>query len=202
MYKKNIDDLTLKILEYLRVRSEWKTITEVMMDNDIKHPQQLYSRLEKLIKWGYIDEDYNFIQWIDTPTIYFPFFGWAQCWNNGTTWRVDDYPMSKVDISKINTESIPAKDYKNYFITRAKWKSMEPEIKTGDNLLLKFHDWGNLSQSKSYLVTHNWKAKIKKVIPLDDWYALKSLNLSYPDMLVKESDSFDIIWEVDRKISI
>lgn len=196
MYKKNLDDLSISLLDYIKNWIEWETMREVMFSLWIEHPQKLYSRLEKLIKWWFIDEDYNFIKWIEDIKIYLPFFGWAQCWNNWITWRVEDYPIEKIDIENYNLEDIKPENYKKYFITRAKWKSMEPIIKSWDNLLLKYYyDNSNILKHKNYLIVHNWKAKVKKLIKNKNWFILNSLNIVYPNLEVKENDDFYIIWE-------
>lgn len=201
MNKKNLDELSIKLLKYIEPWIDWKTMKEVMEDIWINHPQKLYNRLDKLIKEWFIDEDYNFIRWVDEMKIYLPFFGWAQCWNNWWNWRVEDYPMEKIDIENYNIEDVKAKNYKDYFITRAKWKSMEPIIKSWDNLLIKFFDNSNIVNSKAYLVVHNWKAKVKKLIKNKNWFILNSLNIVYPDLEVKEDDEFSIIWEFIKTIN-
>jgi hypothetical protein len=195
MNKKNLDELSIKLLNYIKSWIDWKTMKDLMEDIWINHPQKLYNRLEKLIKEGFIDEDYNFIRWIEDMKIYLPFFWWAQCWNNWNSWRVDDYPMEKIDIEDYNLDDIKAKNFQKYFVTRAKWKSMEPIIKTWDNLLIKFYDNNNIYNHKNYLIVHNWKAKVKKLIKNDTWFILNSLNDAYPDLEVKNEEELSIIWE-------
>ncbi len=197
MYKKNLDNLSIKLLEYFKSLLnwfEWKTIKEVMYDNNIDHPQKLYDRLEKLIKGGFIDEDYNYIMGVDNAKIYLPFFWWAQCWNYWPEW-FEDYPIEKIDIDEYDLEEIKVNNVKNYFITRAKWKSMEPKIFSWQNLLVKYYDNTSIKKWTFYLIKHNWKAKIKELEKKSWWINLVSLNEAYPDLFVSSKEDFIVIGE-------
>lgn len=200
-YKKNLDDLSIELLSYIENWIDWETMKEVMYNLWIEHPQKLYSRLDKLIKGNFIDENYTFIKWINDIKIYLPFFWWAQCWNNWTTWRVDDYPIEKIDIKDYNLDDVKPENFQKYFVTRAKGDSMEPIIESWDNLLIKFYDNSNIYNHKSYLIVHNWKPKVKKIINKKNWFILRSLNIVYPDLEVKKSDEFNIIWEFIKVIN-
>jgi hypothetical protein len=199
-YNKNLDNLSIKLLEYLKwlVGLEWKSMKELMEDIWIDHPQKLYDRLEKLIKGGFIDEDFNYIRWLDDTKIFLNFFGWAQCWNYWPKW-FEDYPTKKIEIGSDNLEWINLENASKYFITRAKWKSMEPEIYWWNNVLVKFWDKSWIKRNTKYLIKHNERAKIKYLEKKNNWVNLKSLNIAYPDLFVNwNKDDFVVIWEVIR----
>jgi phage repressor protein C with HTH and peptisase S24 domain len=125
--------------------------------------------------------------------VFLPFYWWAQCWNDGAK-IFDEYPRERVEID-LDKNNLKDKSYKNYFLTRAKWKSMEPEIKTWENLLIE-HSPNFTWEWYKYLIKHNEKAKIKKIKKINWKYVLHSLNPDYPDLEVKDWEDFEIIWIV------
>ncbi len=193
-YNKPIDDLSKELLKLIKNRSlEWLTIKEIQDETWIDHPQKIYNRLDRLIKSWFITEDYEVLKMPDENKIFLPFYWWAQCWND---WAkiFDEYPRDRIEID-LDENNLKEKSYKNYFITRAKWKSMEPIIKTWENLLIEFYP-EFISEWYKYLIKHNDKAKIKKIKKSNYKIYLYSLNPDYPDLEVKKEDDFEIIWIV------
>lgn len=195
--KKNIDNLSIELLKLIRDSDdfEWLTLSQVQSITWINHSQKLYNRLEKLIKYWYITEDYEFIKMPDENTTILPFFWWAQCGHSWDKLFEEGYPREKIEV---DINELPNKNIQKYFISRAKWKSMEPLIKSWNNLLIKFHpyfDW----ESYNYLVSHNWKAKVKQIKNKWNKKFLVSLNENYPPLEIKENDQLQIIWVVENE---
>jgi SOS-response transcriptional repressor LexA len=193
-YNKPIDDLSKELLKLIKNNSlEWMSMKEIQDETWIDHPQKIYNRLEKLIKDWYITEDYEVLKMPDENKIFLPFYWWAQCWHD---WAkiFEEYPRDRIEID-LDKNNLKNKNYKSYFITRAKWKSMEPTIKTWEDLLIEFNP-EFISEWYKYLIKHNDKAKIKKIKKINNKVFLHSLNPDYPDLEVKEEDDFDIIWIV------
>lgn len=195
LYNKPIDDLSKNLLNLIKYQEfENLTIKDIQERTWIDHPQKIYNRLDRLIKEWYISEDYVFIRMPEENKVFLPFYWWAQCWND---WEkvFDEYPRERIEID-LEKNNLQDKNYKNFFLTRAKWKSMEPIIKTWTNLLIEKYDW-NLIKWQLYLLKHNEKAKIKQIIK--NWansYTLHSLNPDYPDLEVNSWEKIEIIWIV------
>lgn len=193
-YNKPIDDLSIELLQLMKKSSlEWMTIKEIQDETWIDHPQKIYNRLDRLIKDWYITEDYEVLRMPDENKVFLRFYWWAQCWNDWAK-LFDEYPRDRIEVD-LNENNLKDKNYKNYFITRAKWKSMEPIIKTWENLLIEFNT-EFISEWYKYLIKHNDKAKIKKIKKTNNKFFLHSLNPDYPDLEVKKDDDFEIIWIV------
>ncbi len=196
-YNKPLDDLSIELLNLINSVSDFESLTlnDIQERTWINHPQKIYNRLEKLIKDKYITEDYQVLRMPEENKVFFPFYWWAQCWND---WAkvIEEYPRERIEID-LDKNNLTNKNYKNYFLTRAKWKSMEPEIKTWENLLIEYNP--NFSwEWYKYLIKHNEKAKIKKIKKINWKYILHSLNQDYPDLEVKEWEDFEIIWIVKK----
>ena len=193
-YKKPIDNLSKNILNLIKNNDfENLTIKEIQEKTWIDHPQKLYNRLDKLIKEKYISEDYEILKMPEENKIFLPFFWWAQCWNNWTK-IFEEYPRERIEID-LEKNNLIDKNYWKYFLTRAKWKSMEPKIKTWTNLLIEKFDW-NIIKWQYYLLKHNEKAKIKEIIKNWKSWILNSLNPDYPDLKVKKWEDLEVIWIV------
>jgi len=196
IYKKYLDNLSIKLFNLIKYSEfESLTIKEIQEKTWIDHPQKLYNRLNKLIKDWYISEDYEILKIPNKNTIFLPFYWWAQCWHNWSK-IFDEYPRERVKLD-INKNNFKENNYWKYFITRAKWKSMEPKINTGTNLLVKLNNfiWWN----HFYLIKHNEKAKIKQITKKKWKYFLHSINREYPDVEIKEWEKFDVIWIVKNQ---
>ncbi|MFA5916978.1 MAG: S24 family peptidase [Candidatus Gracilibacteria bacterium] len=190
-YNKPIDDLSKELLKLIKNNSlEGMSMKEIQDETGIDHPQKIYNRLEKLIKDGYITEDYEVLKMPDENKIFLPFYGWAQCGHDGAK-IFEEYPRDRIEID-LDKNNLKNKNYKSYFITRAKGKSMEPTIKTGEDLLIEFNP-EFISEGYKYLIKHNDKAKIKKIKKSNNKIFLHSLNPDYPDLEVKKDDNFEII---------
>lgn len=196
MFQK-IDNESMELLKLIK-ESDYNsmTIKEVLNRTNINHPQKLYNRLSKLIKLWYITEDYEFIKFPDENKIILPFYWWAQCWNNWSD-ILEDYPKEKLEIDT-ELNNIKIKKNQKYFVTRAKGKSMEPEIKSWDNLLIRMEK--NYNFNDNFLLIHKEKPKVKK-IKQEKWKIfLISLNQDFPEVEIKKEDDIDIIWVVERVI--
>lgn len=194
-YNKPLDDLSIELLNLINSVSDFESLTlnDIQERTWIDHPQKIYNRLDKLIKDWYITEDYQVLRMPEENKVFLPFYWWAQCWNDGAK-IFDEYPRERVEID-LDKNNLKDKSYKNYFLTRAKWKSMEPEIKTWENLLIE-HSPNFTWEWYKYLIKHNEKAKIKKIKKINWKYVLHSLNPDYPDLEVKDWEDFEIIWIV------
>ena len=199
-YNKPLDDSSIEILKLIEeaISFDWLTISEIQNRTWINHPQKLYNRLQKLIREWYITEDFELLKMPETKEVFLPFFWWAQCWNNGNK-VFGEYPRERIKIS-LDTNPKLIGNYKDFFITRAKWKSMEPDIKSWDNLLVKKYDNSWNFWNKIFLLKHNEKAKIKKLIKWNSSSViLKSLNEDYPDLEIDlQKDDFQIVWSVEQ----
>lgn len=196
MFQK-IDNESMEVLKLIK-ESDYNsmTIKEVLNRTSINHPQKLYNRLSKLIKLWYITEDYEFIKFPDENKIILPFYGWAQCGNNWSD-ILEDYPKEKLEIDT-ELNNIKIKQNQRYFVTRAKGKSMEPEIKSWDNLLIRMEK--NYNFNDNFLLIHKQKPKVKKIKQEAGKIFLISLNPDFPDLEIKKEDSIDIIWVVENVI--
>lgn len=128
----------------------------------------------------------------DDNKIYLPFFGFAQCGNAGKS-ILDEYPKKKLPID----ENIINPMLQNeYFITRAKWDSMEPFINNGDFVLIKVQEYFN--PEDKVLIVNDGLPKIKKVI--SDWekVVLRSFNKEYKDFIVDEDSENHVVWIVEK----
>lgn len=198
MWFSTIDNESMDLLKLIKDSDyEEMTIKEVLDKTKINHPQKLYNRLTKLIKLWYITEDYEFIKFPDETKMILPFYWWAQCWNNWSN-ILEEYPREKLEIDT-EEENIKLMKNKKYFVTRAKGKSMEPEIKSWNNLLIRLEQ--NYNNRDKFLLIHKNKPKIKK-IKEDNWKKyLISLNPDFPDIEIKKEDDIQIVWIVEKILS-
>ncbi|MDQ7009847.1 MAG: S24 family peptidase, partial [Candidatus Gracilibacteria bacterium] len=195
-YNKPLDNLSKNILKLIKYNDfENLTIKEIQEETGIDHPQKLYNRLEKLIREGYISEDYEILKMPEENKAFLPFYGWAQCGNNGAKIS-EEYPRERIEID-LEKNNLKNKNYGRYFITRAKGKSMEPKIKTGTDLLIELSPF--LGGNDFYLVQHNQKPKIKQITKKKGKYFLHSINKDYPDLEIKDDDVFDVIGIVKER---
>lgn len=128
----------------------------------------------------------------DENKVFLPFYWWAQCWHS---WAkiFEEHPREKIKLD-LEKNWLKDKDYWKFFITRTKWKSMEPKINTWTDLLVELSPflWWNYF----YLVKHNEIAKIKQITKKKWKYFLHSINRDYIDVEINEWEDFDIIWIV------
>lgn len=196
---KELDKYCLDILTLIKESSfNDMTKSEVLKKVHLNHPQQLYDRLEKLIEAWHISEDYEFISFPNDKIVSLPFYWWAQCWHNGTK-IFEDYPRKKIKID-IEKNNLKINKMNKFFITRAVWKSMLPEIKQGDDLLIRY--WNSYTESDKVLLVHNEKPKIKKIQRRKNDYYLTSSNPIYPEIKLDKLDDIQIIGVVEKKIVI
>lgn len=195
-YNKPIDDLSKELLNLMKNPWEFESLTikDIQEITWIDHPQKVYNRLEKLIKDWYITEDYQIKRMPDENNVFIPFYWWAQCWHNWSK-IFEDYPRERI---KLNLEKnwLKDKDYWKFFITRTKWKSMEPKINSWTDLLVELSPflWWNYF----YLIKHDEKAKIKQITKKKWKYFLHSINRDYEDVEIKDWEDFEVIWIVKK----
>ena len=158
----------------------------------LNHPQKVQDKLSQLEKWWFIKR--NPFWWFQVVKIsendnkiYLPFFGFAQCGNAGKS-ILDEYPKKKLPIDE-NLISPMLQD--EYFITRAKWDSMEPFINNWDFVLIKVQEW-YLPEDK-VLIVSDGVPKIKKVIR--DWenIILRSFNREHMDFIIDNDSENHVI---------
>lgn len=194
IYKKNLDNLSIELIKLVSNVTEFETLTikEIQEKTWIDHPQKFYNRLDKLIKDWYISEDFKVLKMPEENKIILPFYWWAQCWHNWSK-IFDEYPRERIEVN-LEKNNLSNRNFWKFFITRSKWKSMEPLIYTWINLLIESSPfiWWNYS----YLVKHNERAKIKQITKKKWKYFLHSINKDYPDVEVKEEENLDVIWIV------
>lgn len=143
-------------------------IKDIQKILDINHPQKLYDRLNKLIKLWCIDEDFNYIKWLEKIKV--PFY-----WFTSLSRDNQEYPREYIET-----------DIQCTFVTRVVWKNSA--IKTWTTIYInknyKFENWN------MYLIIHNWRTKVK-ILKKKKWsYILKS---EYPDIITND---IKILWEV------
>lgn len=193
-YNKPIDDLSKELLNLMKNPSEFESLTikDIQEITWIDHPQKVYNRLEKLIKDWYITEDYQIKRMPDENNVFIPFYWWAQCWHNWSK-IFEDYPRERIKLD-LEKNWLKDKDYWKFFITRTKWKSMEPKIGSWIDLLVELSPF--LWWSYFYLIKHDEKAKIKQITKKKWKYFLHSINRDYEDVEVEEWEDFEVIWIV------
>ncbi len=168
--------------------------TEVWLD----HPQKVQDKLDQLERWWYISKSpFGWYQVIRMPEesnqVYIPYFGFAQCGNAGKSILDDEYPRKKLPIDQ---DLINQTQKGQYFITRAKWDSMEPFIHTWDFVLIKVQNW--YESEDKVLVVHNNQPKIKKIQTIGDQKILHSLNPEHGDLIIELYDDINIVGVVKK----
>ena len=192
-----INEYHKNILKFLSWLTEDDAITLRDIGNVVwlDHPQKVQDKLNQLESEKYISRN-PFTWWyqvlrdfIDENIFYIPFFWFAQC---GNAWKsiIDEYPRKKLPLSKELIQNEPA----NYFITRAKWDSMEPLIQNWSFVLIKVQNWFN--SDDKVLIVHNGQPKIKQI--KEEWgkKMLISLNKEFKNFEIEDYDETNIVWVV------
>lgn len=159
MYK---DKKTDKLLEFIKNNkiSDFK-IKDIQEILQINHPQKLYDRFNKLIKLWCIDEDYNYVKWLNRNKK--PFY-----WFTSLSRDNQEYPRCYIET---NVECS--------FVSRIVGKNSALPTWTTIyiNKNYEFENWN------MYLLIHNWNTKVK-ILEKKKWnYILKS---EYPDIITND----------------
>lgn len=185
------------ILKYLKWLVEDDVITLRDIGNVVwlDHPQKVQDKLNQLEREKYISRNpftwgYQVLRdFIDENVFYIPFFWFAQC---GNAWKsiIDEYPRKKLPLKKELIQNEPS----NYFITRAKWDSMEPLIQNWCFVLIKIQNW--FHSDDKVLIVHNGQPKIKQI--KEEWGKkfLISLNKEFKNFEIEGYDETHIVWVV------
>lgn len=191
--KKTLDDVQEKILNFLKKAQdsdENLTLQYIWEMVWLNHPQKVANKIEQLEKKWFIikiaNGTYRVIRSIANDVYYIPVFWFAQC---GIKWPeiANEYPKEylpyPVDCLKNKSDQLIA--------VKARWKSMEPKIKSWDTLIVKLQD--SFDESNLVLLTHNNEAKIKKIKKKDEKYFLNSLNNNFKDLEIVNKEEIKII---------
>lgn len=197
----SLSQLQRNIIKLLKENDGWKYLSFREIWNRLKtHHQTISNNIKHLINKWYLREDINDEKYIilENPMVDvfdFPFYWFVQCGNNGQE-IINEKPIDHIPYS---TKSLGIENVNNYFFTEAKGDSMEPLIHEWDLLLIRSRNWWR-SESDKLLVTHNWKAKIKKVIKKEGKNLLLSLNDNHPDKEILYDDEVQIVGIVKKVI--
>lgn len=186
------------ILKFLAGNEESISLMDIGKEVWLDHPQKVQDKLDQLEREGYISKSsfwwYQVIRTNEeTNSIHIPFFGFAQCGNAGKSILEDEYPRMKLPI---NQDLINQAESNKYFITRAKWDSMEPFIHTWDFVLIKIQNW--YQTEDKVLVVHNNQPKIKKIQTIENKKYLHSLNPEHGDLVIEPYADINIVGVVKK----
>lgn len=178
--------------------NEWFNIEQIKEILNFASSYEVMEVLNDLIKLGYLGQDFDILKDIVNENIFhLPFYWFAQCWNY---WKeiLDNYPREKFSI---DVSDLPRWDVKTFFVTRAKGDSMEPFIKSWDDVLIQSQPNYN-DENDLLLVIHNNKPKIKRLKYIGGKKYLVSLNKEHKDIEIEEFyDDIDIVWIVRKNFS-
>lgn len=191
----------IELFDLIKIYSDndiwWLTIDDIKEKANFDSRIEAMEKINDLVKMWYIDENFNIIKEIWNTSIFnLPFYWFAQCWNY---WKeiLENYPREKFTVHK---DILPSWDIQKYFVTRAKWDSMEPFISSWDNILIKSQPSYD-DENDLLLVIHNNKPKIKKIKKINWKLFLVSLNKKHNDIELEEySDDIDIVWVVKKNL--
>ncbi|MDD3262548.1 MAG: S24 family peptidase [Candidatus Absconditabacteria bacterium] len=201
--KKILDDMQEKILNFINKHQDSDENITLQYIGDIvglNHPQKVANKIEQLEKKGFISKlangTYRVIKNIANDIYYIPIFGFAQCGIKGPE-IVNEYPKEYLPY--------PANNLKNksdqLIAVKAKGKSMEPKIESGDTVIVKIQD--GFDDSNMVLLSHNNEAKIKRIKEKDGKYFLNSLNNNFDDLEIVDESEINIIGivtQINKKI--
>ena len=155
-----------------------------------KKPQIVAHHLHQLEKKGFIRRDqsnlkkYNVLKIPTSDVVYINLYKSAECGPEGLLGEdtiVDKIPLSSRTFGISNPD--------DYFLIKARGKSMEPMIRDGDLILAKVQQ--NVENGSVAVVVHDSMPKIKKIIKDNNgkgFYSLVSLNPDYSKEDVFETD--------------
>lgn len=180
-------------MKFLDGNDESISLMDIGRQVNLDHPQKVQDKLDQLERWWYISKSpfwwYQVIRnFEESNKIYIPFFGFAQCGNAGKSILEDEYPRKKLPLDQ---DFINQTEINQYFITRAKWDSMEPFIHTWDFVLIKVQNW--YQTEDKVLVVHNNQPKIKKIHTIEGKKFLHSLNPEHGDLIIEPYDDINIV---------
>ncbi len=203
---KNFDSYHKALLDL--IKNIWRnsdhsfSIREIWTIIWLDHPQKVSNRLKQLEDNWYIKKCEDWIYRVLKDFVWdlfnIPFYWFAQCWN--MWWEtIEETPKDTIEISN-KLINISDKEIKNCFFTRAKWNSMQPIIDENDLLLIRKQDFDNTNNM--FLVIHDWKPKIKKILKKGDDLFLVSVNYKeHPNLEIdKFDDDIRVIWVVKQVI--
>lgn len=197
----NLEKTYQDILDFLKKNEDNESMSIKSIQDKVwlDHPQKVIHRLQQLEKKGYLRKQSNWTYKVfENPikdTIELPVYWSALCWNKWSA-VVEEYTPEKI---KFSSSFLWVSDEENYFFVKAKWDSMEPQIKDGDLLLIRKLDWWYGEWDK-LLVVHEGKPKIKKVMKSGWKFFLVSLNKDHEDLEILSSDNIDVIGTVKKVI--
>lgn len=153
-----------------------------------KKPQVVAHHLFQLESKGFIRRDspdskkFSVLKQPVSDVVYINVYATAECGPDGVFGNddvVDKIPLSTKTFGIVNPD--------DYFLIKARGKSMEPMIKTGDLVLAKRQD--QVENGTIAVVVHNEMPKIKKIIKNDNKsYSLMSLNQDYAKEDIYDTD--------------
>lgn len=196
---KRLDTQQKKILAFLEFSGdESYTLMDIGESVGIDHPQKVQNKIGQLENAGYLTRTSSGIYRVlkhyeEGNQLCIPFFGFAQCGNSGRTILEDEYPRKKIPLP---SEYIDIREADKYFLTKAKWDSMEPFIHSGDFALIKIQSGYN--PEDMVLVVQNHQPKIKRIKTIGSRRFLLSLNKKHNDLELTEFDETYIVWVVKK----
>lgn len=200
---KNLDDMHKKIFDFFKKNQNKENITlrEIWwyIWKDI-HPQKISNKIQQLEKMWYLRKNFekNSYDIIEEPIkdmYLFPLYWYAQCGNNKSNIAIER-PIKEIPFS---TAVLWIKDPENYFFVKAKGKSMEPDIKDWDLILVRRQP--NYELGTRVLVVHNEDLKIKRIaLNEGKWILISDNKEDNPDLEIQDYDDTNVIWIIKKTI--
>lgn len=200
---KKLDDMQKKIFDFFKKNENKENITlrEIWcsVGKDI-HPQKISNKIQQLEKMWYLRKNfeknsYNIVEEPIKDIYLFPLYWYAQCGNNKSN-IITERPIKEIPFS---TAVLWIKDPENYFFVKAKGKSMEPEIRDWDLILVRKQP--NYELWTRVLVVHNEDLKIKRIALNKGKLILISDNKEdNPDLEIQKYDETNVIGIIKKII--
>lgn len=202
-----LDEPQRKLLDLLKSDgsiSDSLTLREIWERIGMGYAQGVINKFRQLENKGYIRKDERGVyQVLKDPVenlFHFPLVGFAQCWNLAQM-TLDD--VSEQEVIPFPTKTLPInskEELGRFFFTRAKWDSMEPDIRDWDLVLIRCQT--DTAESNKTLLVHNGTPKIKYIKSgMNGQYGLVSLNKNIDTLEIIPKDEIAIIGTVKLVIS-
>lgn len=163
------------------------TIRELQDRLGISSPSLVYHHIKQLEAKGYLrrnpndTSDYQILA--DSPDkkiAYLNLYGMAQCGPNGSI--LEGQPIDRIPISS----KILGFSARNAFLVKARGRSMEPKIKSGDLVVVEQSDTPR--DGDIVVCTNNDVVMIKKIQRFSNTFVLTSLNDEFKPIMVEKND--------------
>lgn len=157
----------------------------------LNKPQIISHHLNQLEDKGYIRKEkddskkYIILNEPISDVVLINRYGFAECGPEG--FLGDDEVIEKIPLS---TKIFNIDNPSEYFLVKARGKSMEPLIKDGDLVLAKKQNI--VDNGQVAVIIHNEMPKIKKIMTNNNSYCLISINGDYEDENIFESGDLRI----------